>query len=155
MKVYLVQHGEAQPKAVDADRRLTDDGQHAVARVAAFAQQAGIEVFQIRHSGKNRAEETAAIWAGHLAPPGGVVAQPGLAPKDDVRPIAELLNREMRPLMFVGHRPFLDRLAGLLLAGDPDCRAVRLQKGGIVCLARDPKSWTWSVVWAITPALIP
>jgi phosphohistidine phosphatase len=155
MKLYLVQHGEAAPKAKDPDRSLTRQGRDDVARVAAFAQRAGVGVGQIRHSGKLRAKETAAILAEHLEPAQGVVALPGLAPKDDVRPVAELMGRETRDLMFVGHRPFMDRLAGLLVAGDRKQQVVRFQQGGIVCLERDPRSWRWSVCWAVIPDLVP
>lgn len=155
MKLYLVQHGEAVPKSEDPKRPLSEQGREDVSRVAAFAQSAGLRVHQIRHSGKRRAKETAAILAEHLEPVQGIVSLPGLAPKDDVRPVAELLNRESRSLMFVGHRPFMDRLAGLLVAGDRRRAVVRFQQGGIVCLERDPKSWTWSVLWAVTPDLIP
>lgn len=155
MELCLVQHGEAMPKSENAERPLTEQGRLDVARVATFARRAGIEVFQIRHSGKLRAEETAVILAEHLKPAGGVVSQAGLAPKDDVRPFAELLNRESRPLMFVGHRPFMERLVGLLVASDISRTVVQFQKGGVVCLQRDPKTWTWSVLWVVTPELIP
>lgn len=155
MKLYLVQHGEAESKKDDPARSLTKRGRDDVARVSAFAGRAGVQVHQIRHSPKNRAAETAAILVEHLEPAGGILALPGLAPKDDVRPVAELLNRETRSLMFVGHRPFMDRLVGLLAAGDEACSVVRFQRGGIVCLERDPKKRTWSIQWVVTPALIP
>jgi phosphohistidine phosphatase len=155
MKLYLVQHGDAKSKAQDPERPLTEQGCQDVARVAGFARRAGIQVAQIRHSGKRRAQETAAILAEYLAPADGVVALPGLAPKDDTSRVAELLNRETRPLMLVGHRPFMNRLVGLLLAGDRDRKLMRFQKGGIVCLERDPKTWTWVVCWMVTPDLIP
>lgn len=155
MKLYLVQHGEAAPKSQNPKRPLTEQGRDDVARVAVFAQRAGIEVYQIRHSGKRRAEETAVILAQHLEPNGGVIALPGLAPRDDVDLVAELLNRETTPLMFVGHRPFMDRLTGLLVADDRERTVVKFQRGCIVCLERDPESWTWSVRWVVTPDLIP
>ena len=155
MKLYLVQHGDAKPKSEDPERPLTEQGRKDVAQVAAFAQRADVQVSQIRHSGKRRAEETATILAEYLVPAGGVVALPGLAPKDDTDRVAELLNRETRPLMLVGHRPFMDRLAGLLVADSQDRVVVRFQKGGIVCLERDPTSWTWTVCWMVTPDLIP
>jgi phosphohistidine phosphatase len=155
MKLYLIQHGDAEAKEDDPARRLTEQGRDDVTRVSAFARNAHVQVHQIRHSLKERAAETAAILAEHLEPEAGISALPGLAPRDDVRRIAELLSRETRPLMLVGHRPFMDRLLGLLVSGDPTSTVVQFQKGGIVCLERDPKQWTWSVQWAVTPALIP
>jgi phosphohistidine phosphatase len=154
MKLYLVQHGNARPKSKDPDRALVPEGIKDVEKVARFAQLAGVLVHQIRHSGKLRAEQTAAILAHHLNPPGGVVAIEGLAPRGDVRRVAELLGRETRPLMFVGHRPFMDRLAGLLVAGDKERQVVRFSKGGIVCLEREAGTRSWSVVWAVTPDIL-
>jgi phosphohistidine phosphatase len=155
MRLYLVQHGDAKSKSEDPERPLTEQGRNDVARVAQFAKRAEIEVFQIRHSGKCRAEETAQILAEYLKPDYGVLAIEGLAPSGDVRRVAELLSRETRSLMFVGHRPFMDRLVGLLVASDRECMVVRFQKGGIVCLERDPRSRAWSVGWVVTPELIP
>lgn len=153
MKVYLVQHGEAKSKAEDPQRPLTERGKEDVARVAAFAAGVGLQVGQIRHSGRRRAEETASILAEHLSPTEGVVAIPGLAPKDDVRPVAEALQGETQPVMLVGHLPFLDRLASLLVTGDAGASVVRFQMGGIVCLVREVEKW--AVSWMVTPDLIP
>jgi phosphohistidine phosphatase len=155
MRVYLVQHGEAVPKAEDPARPLTKRGRDDVARVAAFARQAGVEVHQIRHSGKGRAEETASILAEYLEPTEGIVALSGLAPRDDVHPMAELLNREAGPLMFVGHLPFMDRLVRLLVTGNTESTVVRFQPGSLVGLVRDPNSSTWFVGWFVTPYLFP
>jgi len=153
MRLYLVQHGEAKSKAEDPQRPLTERGREDVARVAAFATRAGLRVEQIRHSGRRRAEETASILAEHLSPAEGVVAMPGLAPQDDVRPVADILQDETRPVMLVGHLPFLDRLASLLVTGDAGRSIVRFQKGGIVCLVREDERW--AVGWMVTPDLIP
>lgn len=155
MKLYLVQHGEAKPKAEDPKRPLTEQGRSDVARVAAFAQRAGTEVGQIRHSGKLRAAETASILAEHLSPARGVSAALGLAPLDEPGPVAELVGRAAEPLMLVGHRPFVDRLVGLLVTGQKERAVVSFQQGGIVCLERDPQTSAWAVRWAVTPDLVP
>jgi phosphohistidine phosphatase len=152
MELYLVQHGEAKSKAEDPQRPLTERGREEVQRVAAFAAKASLKVSQVRHSGKRRAEETASILAEHLSPAEGVLAISGLAPMDDVRPIAQALGKETAPLMLVGHLPFMDRLAGLLVMGDPDNSAVRFRMGGIVCL--EGAGHDWAVKWVIRPELV-
>ena len=152
MELYLVQHGEAKSKAEDPQRPLTERGREKVQRVAAFAAKAGLEVSQIRHSGKRRAEETASILAEYLSPAKGVLVISGLAPMDDVRPIAQALQEETAPLMLVGHLPFMDRLAGLLVTGDPDRSVVRFRMGGIVCL--EGAGDDWAVKWVVTPELV-
>jgi phosphohistidine phosphatase len=154
MKLYLVQHGEAKPKAKDPERPLTAAGATEVARVAALALQAGLEVGQVLHSDLRRAYETASILGRYLEPARGVATMAGLRPKDDVRPAAEMLERATDPLMLVGHRPFLERLVGLLLAGDEERSVVSFHKGGLVCLTRDEAS-AWAIDWIIIPDLVP
>ena len=149
--LYLVQHGEAEPESVDPARGLTARGRADVERVAACAARLGLDVHQIRHSGKTRAEQTAALLAAALSPPGGAVAIPGLAPKDDVRPMAEALAREPMPVMLVGHMPFLGRLATLLICGDLEASALRFRNGGIVCLTHEEDRWM--VSWLLTPEM--
>jgi len=151
MKVYLVQHGEAEAKSVDAARPLTARGREDVERMAAFAARLGVEVHQIRHSGKTRAEQTAESLGRALDPPGGVAAVSGLDPKDDVRPVAEALAREAHPVMLVGHLPFLARLAGRLLVGDEEQAPVEFRYAGIVCLVNE--EGRWQVAWAATPEM--
>jgi phosphohistidine phosphatase len=153
MKVYLVQHGEAKPKSVDPARSLSERGRQETQRVAAFAERLGLEVRQIRHSGKTRAEQTAAILGEALSPLDGVVAASGLAPLDDVQPVADALAQEPQPVMLVGHLPFMARLTGLLVTGVPDRSVVRFRNGGIVCLAHEEEKDTWLVAWVLTPEM--
>lgn len=151
MEVYLAQHGDAVPKSVDRTRPLSGQGRKEVEGVGAFAARLGLAVGQIRHSGKTRAQETAAILGEALSPAGGVVAVPGLAPLDDVQPVADALGDESEPVMLVGHLPFLARLAGLLLTADAGDQVVRFRMGGIVCLAREEDRW--QVAWILTPEM--
>jgi phosphohistidine phosphatase len=151
MEVFLVQHGEAEAESIDPARPLTPQGREDVERAATVAARLGVEVHQIRHSYKTRAEQTAAILGKALSPPGGVVPAPGLAPRDEVHSVAEMLEREPKPLMLVGHMPFMARLAGLLITGDADRPVVQFRQGGIVCLVH--QEGRWSVDWVLTPAL--
>jgi phosphohistidine phosphatase len=151
MQVYLVQHGQAVAKDADPTRPLTAQGRQEVEQVAAFAARLGLEVGQIRHSGKARAEQTAAIMGKALAPPEGVVAVSNLAPKDDVAPVAEALARESQPVMLVGHLPFLSRLAGLLVTGNPERPVVQFRNAAIICLTQAEDRWL--VAWILTPEM--
>ena len=153
MQVYLVQHGGAESKKVNPTRPLTERGRQEVRCVAAFAERLGLEVRQIRHSGKTRAEQTASILGEALFPPDGVVVASGLAPLDNVQLVADALTQEPQPVMIVGHLPFLARLTGLLVTGDPDCSAVRFRNGGIVCLVYEEEKDTWLVSWLLTPKM--
>jgi phosphohistidine phosphatase len=139
--VYLVQHGEAEPKAKDPERPLTGPGRETVERVAAWAAGVGVRANQIRHSGKLRAEQTAALFAEKLEPHEGVAARSGLGPNDDVQPVAEELAECTSSVMIVGHLPFLSRLAGALLADDPERPLIRFRNGGLVGLVREEDRW--------------
>jgi phosphohistidine phosphatase len=154
MMLYLVQHGEAKRKEEDPKRPLTARGEEDVRRVAEFARRAGVQVDQIRHSGKRRAEQTADILARALRPPHGVMAVSGLNPEDPVEPVARALAAESASLMLVGHLPFLAALAAELITGNHELPVVRFQMGGIVGLERNG-SGDWSLAWMVTPDLLP
>jgi phosphohistidine phosphatase len=152
MELCLVQHGEAKPESEDPERPLTDRGEETVRRMAAWAAQVGLKVDQIRHSGKRRAEQTAALLAERLNPAKGVIAVDGLKPNDDVRPVAEAIPAEQGAVMLVGHLPHLSRLANLLLTGDPEGGVLRFRMAGIVCLSN--QEGKWAVNWLMPPDLL-
>jgi phosphohistidine phosphatase len=157
MEVYLVRHGEAMSEAVDPQRPLSARGGDQVRRVSAVAARMGLRPAEIRHSGKRRAAQTAEIFAEALGLRDAVVTASGLAPNDDVWPVAAALAAAAEPMMLVGHLPFLSRLTSLLLVGDADRPLVQFPMAGIVCLAREaPASGgvpAWSLAWALTPAI--
>jgi phosphohistidine phosphatase len=153
MRIFFVRHGRAVPASENPRRPLTPEGAEAVRRIAAWTRDAGVGVTQIRHSGKLRAEQTALILAEHLKPSGGVTSLPGLRPNDDVVPVARIASSKLANSMLVGHLPFLSRLAGFLITGDPEIQVVRFSNAGIVCLLEEQGSW--SVDWVMTTDLLP
>ena len=153
MRLYLVQHGEAKPKDVDPERRLTEKGRRDVEKVAAFLRPLGLAVAAVWQSGKPRARQTAEILAGALEAKAGVVERAGLAPNDPVAPVAEQFNDAAEDTMIVGHLPFMGKLAALLVAGDESAAVVAFRNGGVVCLERNDDG-AWSVRWAVTPDVV-
>jgi phosphohistidine phosphatase len=151
MELYLVQHGEAKPESEDPERPLTDRGAETVRRMADWAAQVGVKVDQIRHSGRRRAEQTAALLGEVLNPAQGVISVEGLHPNDDVRLIAEAIPAGQGALMLVGHLPHLSRLADLLLTGAQESSVLRFRMAGIVCLSNQEGKWT--VNWLMPPDL--
>jgi phosphohistidine phosphatase len=138
-RLYLVRHGEAKSKEEDVERGLTDAGRDNVASMAAWAASAGVQVCEIRQSGKLRAQQTAQIFAEHL----GVqaVAYAGLAPNDDVNDIAKAVESEQGDVMLVGHLPFLERLAALLTASRAETRIVAMDAGALLELTQVDDGW--------------
>jgi phosphohistidine phosphatase len=154
MELYLVQHGESVAESEDPARPLTEAGRAAVQRVAARASAAGVRIGRCVHSGKLRAEQTAQLLADAVGA-GDVKQRDGLAPKDEVAPIAEWLRAytETDSLAIVGHLPFLDRLASALVAGNEEAQVVRFQMGGLVKLVQKESGDGFSVAWVLVPDL--
>jgi phosphohistidine phosphatase len=145
VKLYLVQHGQAEAEDADPKRPLTEQGVEDVGRVADYAlERLGVRPAQVLHSGKLRARQTAEIWGRRLNVE--VEQADALAPNDDPKGWVEQLDTETDDLMLVGHLPHLARLAGLLLTGDADRAVIRFAQGGLVGLERTDAGWVTSVV---------
>jgi phosphohistidine phosphatase len=158
--IYIMQHGEAMSADVDPERPLSDLGRASVRAVAGHAAACGIRIDRIVHSGKLRAEQTAALLAAALGCD-PVDRVDGLKPSDSVELAVRALASPDRSgsLAVVGHLPFLERFASLLVAGDPAARVVALRNGGLVKLVpaplrpgHDPRG-AYSVAWVLTPEL--
>jgi phosphohistidine phosphatase len=152
MQLYLVQHGLAKPKEQDPARSLSAVGREEVERVARAAAAAGVRPVSILHSGKTRAQETAAGFAEHLEPAAGVQAIEGLDPLDPPQVARERVEQADEDLMLVGHLPHLGRLAALLLAGSAEPEIVAFRNAGVVCLERQEDRY--AVRWILTPELV-
>jgi phosphohistidine phosphatase len=155
MDLYLMQHGRATTDAENPERPLTDAGQAAVQRVAARVRAAGVRVSHCVHSGKLRVEQTARLLVSEIGTEASVEVRPGLAPNDPVAPTVEWLRgvTEHQALALVGHLPFLDSLASLLVAGNEDAQVVHFRMGGLVKLEPKEDRDGFAVVWAIPPDL--
>lgn len=151
MEVYLVQHAEAISEEEDPARPLSDVGRRHAEAVAEMAARLGVEVWQIRHSGKTRAEQTAEIMGAALDPGGSVLPVEGLSPLDDVEPVADELEGELQPVMLVGHLPFMERLAAQLIVGDDARPVIGFTNAAIVRLVK--KEEGWRAAWILTPEM--
>lgn len=154
MDLYLMQHGEAVSEQQDPARPLTDAGRAAVERVAARALAAGVQVDACVHSGKTRAEQSALALADALQVP-AVNARGDLDPSSPVSPFAQWLAEQGAhgSLAVVGHLPFLDRLASLLVAGEESAQVVRFRNAGLVRLVPKLERGGFTVAWALVPDL--
>ncbi|MFH1984532.1 MAG: phosphohistidine phosphatase SixA [Pseudomonadota bacterium] len=152
MAIYLVQHALSLPKELDPRKGISPEGRKAAETIAGVAKTYGVHVSQIRHSGKLRAMETAAIFDQALQPSGGVTDMPGLAPLDDVTLIAEVLDPASN-IMLVGHLPFMERLAAYLVTGTATRPVFRFQNAGIVCLDHHADFDSWVITWSLSPRI--
>jgi len=129
MKLYLVQHAQAEPKQVDPQRPLTKQGRSDICRVADFIKPLHLSVEYLWQSGKKRAEQTAEVLAEVVAVRKDTAAREGLAPNDDVKAIKKQIEAARQDTMLVGHLPFMDKLASLLLTGNETAGTNILQTG--------------------------
>ena len=151
MALYLVQHGRSLPKEIDPDQGLSPEGIAETEHTARLSQRLGLSIDGILHSGKTRARLTAEIMAAALTPRSGFRESSGLNPLDDVAPWSSL--KPDSGLMLVGHLPFMERLASLLVTGSPEPPVIAFQNSGIVCLNRGELSPNWVIRWALVPSL--
>ena len=149
MKLLLAQHGKSLPADVDPRKGLSEEGVTEVERIARMACGYGVRIPVIKHSGKNRAVQTAQIFARELEPSDGILQQDGINPLDDVVPIAKKLGTD--DVMLVGHLPFMERLTSYLITGSTDKPVFKFQNGGIVCLECDDNIHVWVIKWALLP----
>ena len=152
MRLYLVQHGEATSKEINPDRPLTKKGKKDVSQMSEFLKKKGIRVIATWHSEKLRAIQTAQILGEAISVE--IVKQEGLAPNDPVDKWLEELNTRVKDVMMVGHLPFLERLASLLLAGDESSQIVAFKPGAVACLKREDAGEKWSLAWIKLPELV-
>ena len=153
MKLYLVQHGDSQPKEVDPERGLSDLGREDVRRVAALMTTSGVRVSRILHSGKRRAEETAWLLRDCLTPGGLLTERDGITPLDPVDEVAEEVDTWSEDIMLVGHLPFMAKLVSRLVAGNGESPLAAFQPGTVVCLERSEEG-NWIIAWMIRPELV-
>ena len=153
MKLYLFQHGEATREEVDPERPLTAQGRADVESIALLLEQAGIYVARVVHSGKLRAQQTAEILAGQIAPDLTPEVCHQIKPNDD--PVAFEFQRGTpdQDTLVVGHLPFMSRLVSFLVDGDDSRHLVNYSPGSVVCLEANEHN-DWAINWLIRPELV-
>lgn len=156
MEIYLIQHAESKPKEEDADRPLTDHGKISAENVGAHLVRLGLSFDRVFHSGKLRARQTAEILGGLLD--SKVEAFKGLDPMDPVEPIMRWLTAEARrglkSVAIVGHLPFLDKLASILVTGSESVGVVAFQYAGVVRLVPKGEGEGYRVRWVLAPEIL-
>lgn len=152
MKLYLVQHGEAELTEKSSERELTDQGQLDVTNIAEFLGRTGVRVDRIIHSGKLRAQQTASILASAVGEDAPVETTPMINPNDDPKPFALEISELTSDTMIVGHMPFMARLVSYLISGDTNRIITLYHPGSVVCLERDTGG-PWTIAWMLRPEL--
>lgn len=137
--VYIVRHGiagDADAQTTDFDRALTAEGTHKMTRAAKGLRRMGIVPDVILSSPLRRAEETATLVGGIIAPDCAVeVFKPlasGGTPEEVLRGLVQY--RRARRIMLVGHQPDLGELASYLLTGSAGLAPLPFKKGAVAAI---------------------
>ena len=153
MTLYLVQHGAAVPEQEDPERPLNARGADDVERLAGLLAHLGITVARVLHSGKTRAEQTAAKLATAVLDRGEPETATGLKPKDDPALLAERLAGLSEDWLLVSHQPLLGRLISLLVTGDSERPLVVFQPGTLAALEPDADGG-WRIGLVLPPYVL-
>ncbi len=153
MLLYLVRHGEAKREEEDPQRGLTEEGLKNARRMAEFLSFMDTRLDAIIHSPKKRAIETAQAFTESIKPKKSIGEADGLLPNDDPKPWFERIKAMEEDTAIIGHLPFLERLLGLLVTGDPDQALVDFKAAGCVCL-KPSAGGRWLITWSLNPEVI-
>ena len=117
MRLWLLRHGEAEPRArTDAERNLTDAGRLEVQRNAECL--IGVPLEAILASPFQRAQQTAELVRETLGFAGAVETVPWLTPESDLNASMLYLDRHVeKHILLVSHQPFIGALGGWLING--------------------------------------
>lgn len=148
---YIARHGDAVLPGIDPRRPLSVEGLAQVHWVAREAAKRLVQVSTVYHSGILRAEQTAEIFAQHLAPAEGVHQISGLLPDDDPLFGKAELEAATAPIMLVGHLPYMERLADLLAGGGSRSPVSDFPTATLVCFSRTLSGW--DLQWQLRPKL--
>ena len=120
MKLWLLRHGEAEPRArTDAERNLTENGRLEVERSVAYLQNQPLQAILV--SPYQRAQQTAETVRQVLGFSGLVETVPWLTPESDPGDAMLYLDRRAEQnLLLVTHQPFVGVFGGWLVNGHRD-----------------------------------
>ena len=150
MKLYLIQHGISLPEEKDPEKSLSPEGKEETQRTAEFLKTKNIKVDAVWHSPKLRAAQTVQIIVNSILC-SEIKERDDLNPLDSVENFLEEIKSSNKNLMIIGHLPFLQKLASLLLSGSETNQFISFKNSGVVCLEYID---TWKLAWMVTPALL-
>ena len=148
MNLYILQHGEAVPKEIDPERPLSEHGNRDIRILARHMQNMGVQLGNVFHSGKLRAEQSARLIAETLSPEIQPVQTEGLNPNDDPAVIIGDIEQLNENILIATHMPFVSRMCSTLLTGTTDAEFASIP-GTLFCLEKADNKWR--LAYMLTP----
>jgi len=158
MKIYLVQHGISAAENDGGEKVLTEKGRKETDLIASVARGYNVNVKEILHSGKARAEQTAEIYRNVLGVAHPLKDVAGIKPLDDVEKFSMKIAN-YKDCLIVGHLPFLERLISFLTTDKSDMKVYQFQNSGMVCIeAKEDGTGVegglnWYILWTLNPQI--
>lgn len=140
MNLYILQHGEAVAKEIDAERPLSEQGIRDIRILALHMQNMGVQLGNVFHSGKLRAEQSARLVAETISPGIQPLQTEGLNPNDDPTVIIGDIEQINENILIASHMPFVSRLCSTLLTGTIDAEFASIP-GTLFCLEKADNKW--------------
>jgi phosphohistidine phosphatase len=140
LNLYILQHGEAVPKEIDPERPLSEHGNRDIRILALHMQNMDVQLGNVFHSGKLRAEQSARLVAETLSPEILPVKTEGLNPNDDPTVIIGDIEQMNENILIASHMPFVSRLCSILLTGTIDAEFASIP-GTLFCLEKADSKW--------------
>lgn len=140
MNLYILQHGEAVAKEIDPERPLSEQGIRDIRILALHMQNMGVQLGNVFHSGKLRAEQSARLVAETISPGIQPLQTEGLNPNDDPTVIIGDIEQMNENILIASHMPFVSRLCSTLLTGKADAEFASMP-GTLFCLEKADSKW--------------
>jgi phosphohistidine phosphatase len=140
LNLYILQHGEAVAKEIDAERPLSEQGIRDIRILALHMQNMGVQRGNVFHSGKLRAQQSARLVAETISPGVQPLQTEGLNPNDDPTVIIEDIEQMDENILIASHMPFVSRLCSTLLTGTTDAEFASMP-GTLFCLEKADNKW--------------
>ena len=109
-----------------------------------------VNIEEIFHSGKLRAQQTAGIIQESVAPDVELSFREGLKPNDPITGIVDDMNTANKNIMLVGHLPFMDKMAAFLLDRSHDSSGLAFRTATVVCFEQREND-KWTLLWTVSP----
>lgn len=151
MRLYLAQHGNA-PTNQFGERKLSEQGKTDCENVANFAKISGIEVDFIYCSEKERAQQSAGIFAEKLGCTEKIEIKKGLLPDSDTDEWVHFANALEKSGLIIAHQPFIGKLAANLICGNVDRQFFQIYEAGLICLEKTG-NLNWQLSFSLPPFL--
>ncbi len=153
MRLYLVRHGEAAEQDNGGEPILSEWGKFEVEKTGTEIAERIDKLDIIFHSIKLRAQQTAKIIQTKLKFDATVPINEmeGLKPNDSAEEIAEWAGQMQNDIMLVGHLPFMNKLAGILLKESEKSYSLSFGTASVASFERGD-SGDWMLLWVFNPA---